>query len=111
MDCLTDPKFAFVVSNFEGACEASRRHNRLTANALNRYGSQGAQISGCVRDHFPDCIKDRLRTLARLVSLHSDAAYAARPKHVRHATMRHIGRLVATRDGGGFYGPQPYREA
>jgi ribosomal protein S16 len=110
MDYLTDPKFAAVVGHYERACDASRRHNRLAANALNRYGTQGAQISGCVRDHFPDCIKDRLRTLATLVTEEGNAARLARPKYVRETTIHYIGRLVATRDGSGFYGVQPYRK-
>jgi hypothetical protein len=109
-DYLTDPKFAAVVRHYEHACDASRRHNRLAAHALNLYGSQGAQISGCVREHFPEPIKDRLRELARKVTTEGDAAAAARPARVRHDTIRHIGRLVATRDGSGFYGVQPYRK-
>lgn len=32
--------------------------------ALEEYGSHGSLISGCVREHFPELVKDRLRSLA-----------------------------------------------
>lgn len=107
---LTDPKFAAVIAHFERACRASRLHSSGAARAFANYGDHGPLISGCLREHFPDAVKDQLRTLARLVTTESDAAYAARPSRVRKATIRHIGRLIATRDGAGYYGPQPYRE-
>lgn len=109
MDYLSNPKFAEVVRHFERACKASRLHNAQAKRALANYGDHGALISGCVRDHFPDRVKDQLRGLARMVTHESDAAREARPKRVHLRTIRHIGRLVATRDGSGYYGPQTYR--
>lgn len=91
---------------FAKACKASRMHARESRRALANYGDKGAAISGCVRDHFPDSIKEQLRRLARLVTESSDAAYKARPKGVRFSTMRELARDIATRDGCGFYGPQ-----
>lgn len=91
---------------FALACEASRQHDRLAGDALARYGSQGPDISGAVRSHFPENVKDELRALARAVGAHSDIAYSVKPKRVRLATMRALARAVATRDGTGFYGPQ-----
>lgn len=107
---LSDPKFAIVVQHYERACRFSRLHSSQARRALANYGDHGALISGCVRDHFPETTKDHLRILARSVGIELDKAREARPKRVRFATIVHIGRLVATRDGAGYYGPQPYRE-
>ncbi len=104
---LNNPKLRTSQINFELACDASRRHSAAAAEALAKYGDHGAQISGCVRDHFPEDVKNELRNWARSVSVLSDAAYAARPARVRTATIRRLGQEVATRDGSGFYGPQP----
>ena len=106
MQLLDNPKFATVVSHFEQCCKASRDHSQLASESLDRFGDQGSQISGVVRDHFPVDVKDRLRELARTVTRESDAAYAARPKYTRVTTIRAIGQLVAKRDGSGFYGPR-----
>lgn len=110
-DFLTDAKFATVVRHFELACQASRLHSSQAQRAFANYGDHGAQISGCVRDHFPETVKDELRALARKVTEESVSAMLARPARVHRSTINRIGRLVATRDGSGFYGPQPYRGA
>lgn len=94
---------------FTAACGASRLHSKIAAAMLERFGDYGAQISGCVRDHFPEHIKNDLRALAAMVTRYSDLGYSARPARVRLDTMRHLARSIATRDGSGFYGPQPYR--
>lgn len=107
---LNNPKFAATVAHFTRACRASRLHSSEAQRAFANYGDHGVQISGCVREHFPERIKDRLRFLARLVTTELEKASAARPARVRAATIHKLGRLVATRDGSGFYGPQPYRE-
>lgn len=95
-----------MVSHFEQACKASRDHVKLASESLERLGDHGSLIAGVVRDHFDDQTKDRLRDLAREVTRHSDLAYAARPKRVRLSTIREIGKLVARRDGSGYYGPR-----
>jgi hypothetical protein len=107
MPNLTNPKFEAARICFEAACEASRKHSALAADALAKYGNHGAQISGCVRDHFPDAVKDELRHWAQTVTRRLEVAYQNRPARVRLATMVRLGREVATRDGSGFYGPQP----
>lgn len=99
-------------SRFENACAASRMHSRAASDALATYGDHGAAISGCVRAHFPEAVKAELRGLASLVTYNLDKARGvARPKGARMATVNRLGRLVATRDGSGFYGPQPLRSA
>ncbi len=103
---LNDPKFADAVSHFENACKASRDHSSLASQSLEEFGKRGSLISGVVQDHFPEPLKNKLRDLARLVTSESDAAYAARPRYVRLATIRNLGKLVARRDGSGFYGPR-----
>jgi hypothetical protein len=94
---------------FADACKFSRTHDSEAAAALRTYGSHGAQISGCVRDHFPDAVKERLRCLARAVATRSDEARRACPARVRGSTINALAREIATRDGSGFYGPQPIR--
>lgn len=89
------------------ACMFSRWHDAAAADALAEFGDHGAQISGCVRDHFPADVKEHLRILARAVTTATDAAYAARPPRVQMQTIRALGRAIAARDGSGFYGPQP----
>lgn len=107
MDHLTNPRNAIVAAYFTMACAASRAHSDLAAILLTEYGDHGAQISGCVRSHFPERYKDTLRELARSVTEYGDKARAARPPRMHASTVQHIARLVATRDGSGFYGPQP----
>jgi hypothetical protein len=92
---------------FENACRVSREHNALAAKALDRYGDHGTQISGIVRDHFPDHVKAELRLLAASITSYSDAAWKHRPHRVRVSTVRALSRAIAARDGSGFYGPQP----
>lgn len=91
---------------FSEACRQSRLHSEHAQKSLAEYGGHGADISGCVRDHFPEVTKNTLRSYARNVSILSDAAYAARPKGVHISTMRKLAQQVAARDGSGFYGPQ-----
>jgi hypothetical protein len=105
MELLKRKDLQAAAKLFAKATKASRAHSKLTSESLDKYGDHGPQISGVIRDHFPKGVKDKLRTLAREVSKHSDAAYTARPKGVRLTTMRELSRAVATKTGHGFYGP------
>ena len=89
------------------ACRDSREHSRLAGEALRKYGDHGPNISGIVRDHFPQSVKEHLRVLAQRVTEACDRAQESRPKRVRSSTMRKLASAVARRDGAGFYGPQP----
>lgn len=91
---------------FTRACARSREHSALAAESLAKYGDHGPDISGCVREHFPEDVKGALRVLARQCSTECDLAYTFRPKGVRVSTIRDLGRAVARRDGSGYYGPQ-----
>lgn len=104
---LARPDLALSAEWFADACKASRQHNELAAWALKVYGDHGPQVSGYLRDHFPQEAKAKLRALADHVSFCSDGAYDMRPKRVRMSTIRALGSAVAARDGSGFYGPQP----
>jgi hypothetical protein len=103
---LNDPKFEDAANHFADACKFSRLHRDFAAAQLKVFGDHGPVISGCVRDHFPTDRKDTLRYLARQCAQASDRAWKARPPRVRSSTMRKLSRLVAQRDGSGFYGPQ-----
>jgi len=106
MNILERPDLAISADLFAESCRISRDHVKAASDALKAYGDHGPDISGVVRDHFPVCTKDYLRSLARNVSILCTAAYAARPKGVRLTTMRALAQAVAARDGSGFYGPQ-----
>ena len=108
---LTRPELAPAAEYFAKACAASRDHSALAAKALGEHGDHGPLISGCVRDHFPETVKDELRQLASWNRVLSEMARQSRPKRIAAATMRELAQAVATRDGAGFYGPQPYRAA
>lgn len=103
---LSRPDLQEAARWFELACIYSRVHSKAVADALRDFGDHGPQISGIMRDHFPDPVKETLRDLAHVVTECSDKAWAARPRGVRLATMRALARAVARRDGSGFYGPQ-----
>ena len=103
---LARPDLQRAAELFADACRISRDHARAAADALSAYGAHSADVSGCVRDHFPECTKSYLRALARNVSILTSAAHAARPARVRVSTLRALARAVAARDGAGFYGPQ-----
>ena len=103
---LARPDLQRAAELFADACRISQDHMRAAASALNTYGAHGPDVSGCVRERFPECTKSYLRSLARNVSILTAAANAARPARVRVSTMRALARAVAARDGAGFYGPQ-----
>ena len=107
MKLLSDPRLVDARRALEKQCEASRAHSLHAAAALKRYGNHGADISGCVRGHFPDDVKDLLRGLARIASRGDE--YANRPKGIHRSTILALARAVATCDGFGFYGPQGRR--
>lgn len=108
MKLLDRPTLQLSAKLFADACRCSREHDELARKALERYGDHGPDISGCVRDHFPEAVKAELRLVAHNVTAFSDAAWRHRPKRVRHSTMLALASAVAARDGSGFYGPQPF---
>lgn len=103
---LARPDLQRAAELFAHACDISRYYVRAAAYALKTYGAHGPDVSGCVRDHFPEGAKNHLRALAGSAIALTGAAYAARPPRVRVSTMRALARAVAARDGAGFYGPQ-----
>lgn len=107
MNIIDRPDLQRAADLFADACRISRQHAEEAAAALRTYGAHGPDVSGCVREHFPQCTRDYLRSLARNVAILTDAAYAARPPRVRLSTMRALARAIAQRDGSGYYGPQP----
>lgn len=95
----------------ERACEASRQHQALLTCAYRSYGRTGPDVQCVGQAHFPAPVKELLYGHAILVAYHEKMAYEARPKGVRKSTIDALGIAVATRDGSGFYGPQPAPEA
>lgn len=99
-----NPKLAGAQSMYESACAASRKHSDIAQAALKEYGDHGPLISGCVRDHFPEEIKEELRTWARMVNRFHNLAMDNRPKGVHKETLYRLAREVTHHDGKGYYG-------
>lgn len=68
------------VTTAEHAVHASvilhRAYADLVTLALTTYGDQGSLISGVVRDHFPNVVKDQLRQTIRLANRESARSLA-----------------------------------
>ena len=98
------PDLARAAELFTDAARISREYTTARAQALADYGDHGPEISGCVREHFPECTKGYLRALARNVHILTKAGLDARPPRARRATILKLAREIAARDGIGFYG-------
>lgn len=100
---LRDPRFEKAREHFRYAFALSREHQRIFRRALRRYGDHGPQISGIIRDHFPERTKWRLRDLCRRMNEAADLGFKARPRFIQHATMRALYALIREQEGTGFY--------
>jgi hypothetical protein len=97
------PDLLPAVKHFQECFRLSRAHNSLVRNALECYGDHGPQISGIMRDHFPDWVKRRLRKLCNQMNAAADAGMRARPRGVHRSTMLKLYREVRAQVGSGFY--------
>lgn len=104
MHLLNRSDLALAAGYFANAAYYSRQWSKLVSDALKQYGDHGPQISGICRDHFPESLKDRLRTLAHLVTEENEKGRKARPAGVHSATLDKLARMICKRDGTGFYG-------
>lgn len=83
----------------------SRAHSKLAQLALARYGEKGAMISGVVQDHFPDTMKDTLRTIAhRVTTMLDESRYHWRKARKQHRTWMRLKDQIISRHGKGYYG-------
>lgn len=88
-------------------CLGAARNLRLTRaswiqDAISQYGWTGPLISGCEQGHWPEDVKDRLRTNAREISAaHDDAFKLWRKAGRQFATLR--GMLFAYTVDGSRY--------
>lgn len=101
---LENPKFADSQHYFEVAAAVSRAHRDKLNAALNEYGNHGPLVSGVGRDHFPEDVKEELRSLAREVHDMNEKGRAAKPRGVHMATIHKLGHEVSHKFGKGFYG-------
>lgn len=106
---LERPDLAAAARSFAAACENSRRWSAMVSDAVAKYGRPSAAIAGIYSYEFPHDVKEALRRLAVGVTNYTDEGYLLRPKRVRMSTMRRLASAVASRDGSGYYGPQPAR--
>ena len=102
-----DEKLALSRMWFIDACIASQTYDKMLRNALGTYGSQGPNVSGAGRDHFPEAVKQKLRNQADAVTAYCDLAWSSKPHKYRDTTMRQLAQQCADKHGSGFYGPQP----
>lgn len=94
-----------AVGHFEIAAKASRQHTAMVERLIKLYGDgNGRQISGVIRDHFPEASKRNLLALCKTIRDQNDKGMAQRPKGVHKSTMYALARAVCRRDGHGFYG-------
>lgn len=61
-------------------------------NALAQYGSHGSLISGVVREHFPQWVKESLRNTARRASRYAAMAWAHWKAAGKRSTLPGVGR-------------------
>lgn len=83
----------------------SRAHTELAKLAMEQHSDHGSLIAGCVRDHFPTEVKDRLRNLALEIGPLMDESkriWRKSGKHLR--TWIRLKDQVVARDGKGYYG-------
>lgn len=98
-------------ARFAMACKASRCWDYHVSVNKRKYGQvTGNHVSGVYNEAWPARLKDKLRKIAYEVTMHSDMAYAVRPKGVRMSTLRLLHQAVAERDGNGYYGIQTGRK-
>ena len=101
---LDNPKFADSQHYFEVACAASRKHRDVQNAAYAQYGNKGPYISAIGQDHFPEDVKEELRSLAREVSAMQQFAFDKKPPKVHFSTIVKLGHEVSHKFGKGFYG-------
>lgn len=82
------------------AARCSRLHGAVAQDSERQFGDHGPLISGCVRDHFPPAVKDRLRRLARAASGSAFAYALWRASGASRTTYQR----EHSRHGFGFYG-------
>lgn len=89
------------------ACHHSREHSAEVKAALVMYGDgNGVQISGVIRDHFPDFVKESLRLRCAAISAVTDHAWKVRPPRVQRHTLLTLQSRIVHAVGTGFYGPK-----
>lgn len=103
MKAMSDPRFEKAREQFRFAFWLSREHSRIVSRALTRYGDHGPQVSGIIRDHFPERTKARLRKLCQQMNEAADLGWKSRPRRVRLTTMRALYHAIREREGSGFY--------
>lgn len=101
---LDNPKFADSQHYFEVACAVSRKHRDVQNAAYEKYGKQGPIISVIGQDHFPEDVKEELRSLARETSFMNNKGVEKKPARVRRETIYNLAREVSHKNGIGFYG-------
>lgn len=87
------------------AGRAGRAYDRLSLGALDTYGSHGALVSGVVRGHFPDRVKESLRYMLARFAAVKDASVAhwfASGSRTRYRDTE-LARLVGSAGHYGFH--------
>ena len=101
---LDNPKFAESQHYFEVACAVSRKHRDVQNAAYEKYGKKGPHISAIGQSHFPDEVKNELRSLASEVSFMKQQGIAKKPAYTHRQTIYRLAREVSHKFGKGLYG-------
>lgn len=87
---LKEPQFAEMVECFKAALVQKAIYSRIVKVSLFAYGSHGPDISGVVRDHFPEWIKMTLRNTLRASYSFEDTGRRRAPTGTRSTTVSAI---------------------
>lgn len=102
-ELMNRPELAEAREQFELAFRYSREHSKQVDDACKKYGDHGPQISGVIRDHFPDDVKEQLRLLCWLMNTANEGAYKMKPKGMHRTTFYRFRDAIRERVGTGFY--------
>lgn len=82
-----EPQFADMVECFRASLIQKATYNRIVRTCLFSYGSHGSDISGIVREHFPEWAKNLLRSTLKMSYSFQDAGRRKAPAGTRSTTV------------------------
>ena len=104
MEHIKDANWSKAISHIHIALWLSRSHSDLCKAALDQYGDHGPDVSGVCRNHFPEPIKVKLRSMAKAINTHNNIAAGFRPPRSHYSTFIKVKRHLESKYGKGFYG-------
>lgn len=87
---LKEPQFADMVECFKASLVQKAAYNRIVRACLFSYGNHGSDISGIVREHFPEWAKVLLRSTLKMSYVFQDEGRRKAPTGTRSTTVTAI---------------------